>query len=91
MRPSPVPRSDALHGHGSTDSCHAVPFATRYPASHAFASALSGSDNIVSFHSKRYPSPLTVQGSGAGADVTAAGVVGDAIKVAERYGVRIPL
>ncbi|GAA5967663.1 hypothetical protein JCM3765_005844 [Sporobolomyces pararoseus] len=63
----------------------------KYPASHAFASALSGSDNIVSFHSKRYPSPLTVQGSGAGADVTAAGVVGDAIKVAERYGVRIPL
>ncbi|GAA6062096.1 hypothetical protein JCM10212_002346 [Sporobolomyces blumeae] len=63
----------------------------KYPASHPFASALSGSDNIVSFHSKRYPSPLTVQGSGAGADVTAAGVVGDAIKVAERYGVRIPL
>jgi len=63
----------------------------RYPASHAFASALSGSDNIVSFHSKRYPSPLTVQGSGAGADVTAAGVVGDAIKVAEQHGVRIPL
>ncbi|GAA6012338.1 hypothetical protein JCM11491_007099 [Sporobolomyces phaffii] len=63
----------------------------KYPASHAFASALSGSDNIVSFHSKRYPSPLTIQGSGAGADVTAAGVVGDAIKVAERNGVRIPL
>ncbi|GAA5909845.1 homoserine dehydrogenase [Sporobolomyces salmoneus] len=63
----------------------------KYPASHAFASALSGSDNIVSFHSKRYPSPLIVQGSGAGADVTAAGVVGDVIKVAERNGVRIPL
>ncbi|GAA5929577.1 hypothetical protein JCM1841_004984 [Sporobolomyces salmonicolor] len=64
----------------------------KYPASHPFASALSGSDNIISFSTKRYAaSPLIVQGSGAGADVTAAGVVGDAIKVAERNGLRIPL
>ncbi|TKA54285.1 hypothetical protein B0A53_03377 [Rhodotorula sp. CCFEE 5036] len=63
-----------------------------YPASHPFASALSGSDNIVAFHTKRYSQrPLIVQGAGAGADVTAMGVVADAIKVAERQGLRVHL
>lgn len=56
----------------------------RYPFAHPFAT-LTGSDNIISFRSKRYsPNPLIVQGSGAGADVTAMGVVGDMVKVAER-------
>jgi homoserine dehydrogenase len=56
-----------------------------YPASHPFASSLSGSDNIIAFHTKRYSArPLLVQGSGAGADVTAMGVVADLIKIAER-------
>lgn len=56
----------------------------KYPFSHPFAT-MTGSDNIISFHSKRYsPNPLTVRGSGAGAEVTAMGVVGDMIKVAER-------
>ncbi|PLW52052.1 hypothetical protein PCANC_00389 [Puccinia coronata f. sp. avenae] len=56
----------------------------RYPFNHPFAT-MKGSDNIISFHSKRYAStPLIVQGSGAGAEVTAMGVVGDMIKVAER-------
>ncbi|GAA6022577.1 hypothetical protein JCM10207_006592 [Rhodosporidiobolus poonsookiae] len=64
----------------------------KYPAAHPFASALSGSDNIVAFHTQRYSQrPLIVQGAGAGADVTAMGVVADAIKVAERYGVRVHL
>lgn len=64
----------------------------RYPNEHPFASALSGSDNIISFHTERYSArPLIVQGSGAGAAVTAAGVVGDVIKVAERSGLRIHL
>lgn len=64
----------------------------RYPASHPFASSLSGSDNIIAFHTARYSQrPLIVQGSGAGADVTAMGVVADAIKVAERYGERLHL
>ncbi|GAA5861624.1 hypothetical protein JCM3774_002650 [Rhodotorula dairenensis] len=63
-----------------------------YPVSHPFASALSGSDNIVAFHTKRYSQrPLIVQGAGAGADVTAMGVVADAIKVAERQGLRVHL
>ncbi|WAQ87346.1 hypothetical protein PtA15_8A250 [Puccinia triticina] len=60
----------------------------RYPFSHPFAT-MKGSDNIISFHSKRYAnSPLIVQGSGAGAEVTAMGVVGDMIKVAERLSGR---
>lgn len=70
----------------------AVPPNNSYPASHPFASALSGSDNIVAFHTKRYSQrPLIVQGAGAGADVTAMGVVADAIKVAERQGLRVHL
>lgn len=46
----------------------------RYPHDHAFATALKGSDNIVSFTSKRYSDrPLVIQGSGAGGHVTAMG------------------
>ncbi|SCV73962.1 BQ2448_6392 [Microbotryum intermedium] len=64
----------------------------KYLAAHPFASSLSGADNILAFHSHRYSnSPLIVQGAGAGADVTAMGVVADAIKVAERTGVRVHL
>lgn len=57
----------------------------RYSFDHPFASSLSGSDNIISFHTARYNKrPLIVQGAGAGADVTAMGVVADCLKVAER-------
>jgi len=46
----------------------------KYDKDHAFATALKGSDNIISFTTKRYsPRPLIVQGAGAGADVTAMG------------------
>lgn len=42
---------------------------------------LKGSDNIISFYTKRYGnSPLIIQGAGAGGDVTAMGVSGDLIK-----------
>ncbi|KAE8263758.1 hypothetical protein A4X09_0g7147 [Tilletia walkeri] len=58
-----------------------------YPFSHPFASALSGSDNIIAFHTERYATPLLVQGAGAGADVTAMGVVADLRRVAERRAV----
>ncbi|KAM0746911.1 hypothetical protein T439DRAFT_318138 [Meredithblackwellia eburnea MCA 4105] len=64
----------------------------KYPFSHPFASSLSGSDNILAFHTQRYNTrPLIVQGAGAGASVTAMGVVADAIKVAERRGVAVHL
>lgn len=55
----------------------------KYDFSHPFAS-LKGSDNVISIKTKRYQNPLIVQGAGAGADVTAAGVLADAIKIAQR-------
>jgi len=55
----------------------------QYPATHAFATSLGGSDNIVAFHTERYsPRPLIVQGAGAGAAVTAMGVLSDLLKIA---------
>ncbi|KAF9892577.1 hypothetical protein FE257_000979 [Aspergillus nanangensis] len=46
---------------------------------------LKGSDNIISFYTRRYGSnPLIVQGAGAGGDVTAMGVTADLLKVMER-------
>jgi len=48
---------------------------------HPFYS-LSGSDNIISFQSERYHDrPLVVKGPGAGAEVTAAGVFADVIRI----------
>ncbi|MCH7535362.1 MAG: bifunctional aspartate kinase/homoserine dehydrogenase I, partial [Bacteroidetes bacterium] len=49
---------------------------------HPFYS-ITGSDNIVLFTTNRYKTqPLIVQGAGAGAEVTAAGVFADIIKIA---------
>ncbi|TQB70425.1 hypothetical protein MPDQ_000453 [Monascus purpureus] len=46
---------------------------------------LKGSDNIISFYTKRYgANPLIVQGAGAGGDVTAMGVTADLLKALER-------
>ncbi|MDQ4140372.1 MAG: bifunctional aspartate kinase/homoserine dehydrogenase I [Bacteroidota bacterium] len=50
--------------------------------SHPFYS-VSGSDNIILFTTERYKTqPLIVKGSGAGAEVTAAGVFADIIRIA---------
>jgi len=50
-------------------------------ATHPFYN-LSGSDNIIAFTTNRYSDrPLVVKGPGAGADVTAAGVLADIIQV----------
>jgi aspartokinase/homoserine dehydrogenase 1 len=44
---------------------------------------LYGKDNIVLFHTTRYPEqPMVVKGAGAGADVTASGVFADIIRTA---------
>lgn len=52
-----------------------------FDASHPIAT-LKGSDNIISFYTERYGSnPLIIQGAGAGAEVTAMGVLGDLLKV----------
>ncbi len=52
----------------------------RFDSSHPIA-ALKGSDNIISFTTERYPSPLIIQGAGAGGEVTAMGVTSDLLKV----------
>ncbi|KAK8023010.1 Homoserine dehydrogenase [Apiospora marii] len=55
-----------------------------FDRSHPIA-ALKGSDNIISFYTKRYGSnPLIIQGAGAGGDVTAMGVTSDLLKVLSR-------
>lgn len=52
------------------------------PAGSAIGS-LRGPDNILVFRSERYRDyPLVIRGPGAGADVTAAGVLGDVIRIA---------
>lgn len=44
---------------------------------------LSGTDNLVEFSTRWYsPNPLVIQGAGAGADVTAAGVLSDVVELA---------
>lgn len=55
----------------------------KYAFDHPFA-ALKGSDNVVSIKTERYPNPLVIQGAGAGADVTAHGVLADTVRIAER-------
>ncbi|SGZ52757.1 CIC11C00000003351 [Sungouiella intermedia] len=55
----------------------------KYDFDHPFAS-LKGSDNVVSIKTDRYPNPLIIQGAGAGAEVTAHGVLADALKIAQR-------
>lgn len=55
----------------------------KYSNSHPFAS-LKGSDNVISIKTKRYTNPVIIQGAGAGAAVTAAGVLSDVVKIAQR-------
>lgn len=53
----------------------------KFDRSHPIA-ALKGSDNIISFYTKRYgANPLIIQGAGAGGEVTAMGVTSDLLKV----------
>ena len=47
-------------------------------------------DNLVQFRTRRYPdNPLVVQGPGAGPDVTAGGVFGDVLAIAQALGARL--
>lgn len=58
------------------------------PASHPFAHTRL-TDNVVQFTTRRYrDNPLLVQGPGAGPDVTAAGVFGDLLRIAESLEAR---
>lgn len=58
-----------------------------YDESSAFA-RIGGGDNILVFTTQRYaaPQPLIIQGPGAGAAVTAAGVFGDILTLANSLG-----
>ncbi|HEY0199596.1 MAG TPA: homoserine dehydrogenase [Rhodanobacter sp.] len=72
-----------LDGHGSA-SVRLVAL----PATHAFAHTRL-TDNIVQFSTRRYcDNPLSVQGPGAGPEVTAAGVFTDLLRVAESLEAR---
>jgi aspartokinase/homoserine dehydrogenase 1 len=54
----------------------------KYSLDHPFAS-LQGCDNVIAIYTSRYSgTPMIVQGPGAGAEVTAAGVFGDLFRVA---------
>ncbi len=54
------------------------------PEGHPFYN-LEGKDNIVMFHTQRYPEqPLIVKGAGAGANVTASGLFADIIKIGSK-------
>jgi aspartokinase/homoserine dehydrogenase 1 len=49
--------------------------------SHPFYSIL-GNDNVIAFTTERYAqTPLVVRGAGAGAEVTAAGVISDILRL----------
>lgn len=43
---------------------------------------MKGSDNIIALYSKYYETPLVIKGPGAGANVTAAGILSDLLKAA---------
>lgn len=63
----------------SSDTCQAI--LRSYPSTHPFA-GLSGTENIITFTTKRYSDPpLTIRGPGAGPAVTAAGIFGDIISL----------
>lgn len=55
----------------------------KYDFNHPFSS-LKGSDNVISITSERYANPLIIQGAGAGADITAHGVLADMLKIVQR-------
>lgn len=58
------------------------------PAAHSFAHTRL-TDNIVQFTTRRYcDNPLSVQGPGAGPEVTAAGVFSDVLRIAESLQAR---
>jgi aspartokinase/homoserine dehydrogenase 1 len=48
--------------------------------------ALSGTRNLIQFTTRRYSEPLVVSGPGAGAEVTAAGILNDIYSLAGRGG-----
>ncbi len=82
LRASAEERGEVLRYVGAVEKGRAHVALSTLPASHPFAS-LSGSDNVISFTTRRYNDrPLVVQGPGAGTEVTAAGVLADIMRAA---------
>ncbi len=54
---------------------------------HPFYS-LKGTDNIIAIYTKRYANPLVIKGAGAGAEVTAGGVMSDVFRIANAMNKR---
>jgi aspartokinase/homoserine dehydrogenase 1 len=69
---------------GSFDGKEALVKLEAVESTHPFYN-LQGKDNIVLFYTDRYSQqPLVIQGAGAGAEVTAAGLFADIIRIANR-------
>ena len=49
---------------------------------------LRGTDNIIAIHTRRYSNPLVIKGAGAGAEVTAGGVMSDVFRIANAMNKR---
>jgi aspartokinase/homoserine dehydrogenase 1 len=67
---------------GTLEGGHARAELREFPPDHLFATT-TGTDNIVAFTTSRYSrTPLILKGPGAGADVTAGGVLSDVVRLA---------
>jgi aspartokinase/homoserine dehydrogenase 1 len=74
-------RGAVLRYVGTLEGGHARAGIKEFPRNHPIANTRR-SDNIIAFTTKRYsPTPLVIQGPGAGADVTAMGVFSDILKL----------
>lgn len=75
-------KDQQLHYVGSIDREGKLQVAIKaLPAEHPF-SRLEGTDNMIIFRTKRYHErPLIIQGPGAGAEVTAAGIFADLLRL----------
>ncbi|MGB5942164.1 MAG: bifunctional aspartate kinase/homoserine dehydrogenase I [Leeuwenhoekiella sp.] len=76
-----------LHGDMTTDSGGILEVKLISVSKNSSLGQLKGSDSIFEIYTESYgENPLVIQGAGAGAAVTARGVFGDILKLAEREG-----
>jgi homoserine dehydrogenase len=82
---SPLPLAKGTpHESNSTAAVQKVTVGLKAVSSSGPMGMLRGTDNQVTIHTKRYDlNPLVVTGPGAGAEVTAAGVLGDIIALSQ--------
>ena len=73
--------SKVLRYVGLIDGSNSTVRLEAFDKTHPFA-ALQGSDNVIRIVTERIPNGLSIQGAGAGADVTAFGIFSDLLKAA---------